>query len=116
MNTVFVVQSPDGKEIASAKEYGDLEVILSGKEDPQVALRRLHKHLRFFQPNDFLLLLGSPLNMAMAFNLACLFAGGKVNVLVWEREKYKYSIEHIAINEYFNTSVFESANGSAIGQ
>lgn len=102
---VFVVQDPDGKEIIEARQYGELHVILTGKEDTQTAMRKLRRALDNFQPQDFLLPIGKSINMGMAMIVAqrALEIGALepknvvLKCLIWRREAYSYTIENITI-------------------
>lgn len=102
---VFVVQDPDGKEIIEARQHGELHVILTGKEDTKTAMRKLHRALDDFQPQDFLLPVGKSINMGMAMIVAHRALELEVpsdkdvvlKCLVWRREAYNYIIENITI-------------------
>lgn len=100
MNKVFVVQNPDGKEINSATVHGELRVILTGRETLECAMEKLCKHLKHITPNDFLLLIGSPVSVGLAMHLALTFNEGKLKLLIWDREQYRYNIKEINITEY----------------
>lgn len=102
--TVFVVQDPDGKEIMLAKKYGTFSVILTGKESTEQAQFKLKRALLDFKPTDFLLPIGKSLNMGMAIHYAWealrsnkFYACSNLNVLIWRREEYDYSVESITL-------------------
>lgn len=99
MPIIYVVQDPDGKEIAVAREYGQLCVMLNGRETTGLAIEKLTSHLQSITRDDFLLQIGSPLNIGIATHLALLFNEGELNLLVWHRQTYKYNIEHITTYE-----------------
>ena len=100
--TVFVVQDPDGKEITLAAKYGKLHVILTGKESTDVALNKLHRVLSEMKPGDYLLPIGKSINMGIAIHFAwhylkinSLCNPVDLNILVWRREQYEYTVETI---------------------
>ncbi|TAK94337.1 hypothetical protein EPO05_06480 [Patescibacteria group bacterium] len=94
MRTVFVIQDVNGKNLLPAGEHGKLRVILSGREDPETAMSKLQDAMEGFTSIDFLLLIGSPINIALAAHIA-LRKLGSVNFLVWDRTNYRYNIERI---------------------
>lgn len=93
MNKVFVVQDPDGKEIALARPFGTFHVILTGKENTHEAELKLQKALRDFKSTDYLLPIGKSINMGLAIHYAIKACAGPVNVLIWRREQYDYTVE-----------------------
>ena len=99
MNRVFVIQDVHGKNLLPAKEHGALEVILSGRENPQDAEHKLRESLCRMTDQDFLLLIGSPLNIALASHIALSLLEGKINFLVWDRIHYIYQLERIELHE-----------------
>ena|SRR5438105_10414354 len=110
-HTVFVVQNPDGKEILPAGKFGRLHVILTGKEHPTMAFRKLREHMIAFKDTDFLLPIGSPLNIGLAMRVA-FEKSSTINVLVWDRQSYNYNVERIT-DECITKSAHATAN---IGQ
>ena len=97
-STVFVVQDPDGKEIMLAKRYGTFRVILTGKETTSQAITKLQEALVDFTPSDYLLPIGKSINMGLAVHMAIIACKGKpVNVLVWRRQQYDYTVETIQL-------------------
>jgi hypothetical protein len=95
MNRVFAICAPSGKNLEPAKDYGELTVMLDGNENPTVAQEKLFKHLRSFTSNDYLLLIGSPVLIAIACVLAFRISHPHVKLLVWNKENYKYNLERI---------------------
>jgi hypothetical protein len=96
---VYVVQDPEGKEIADARSFGTIRVILTGRESTSQAITVLQSTLKDFQEQDFLLLVGRSINMGLAVHLALTQTGGVLNLLVWHREHWAYTKETINIKE-----------------
>jgi len=94
-NTVYVVMDSPGKNLLPAREYGNLHVMLTGKENNQQAIVKLEHALRDIRPDDYLLLIGNPVFIALASHIAFTLCDGRVNLLVWDRESYSYNCEKI---------------------
>lgn len=96
---VYVVQDPAGKEILPASRFGKLQVILTGKEKTSLAVDKLAETLKNFKPDDYLLPIGSPVNVGVATHIAMLVNGGDIKMLLWDRENYAYNVEHITLHD-----------------
>lgn len=101
---VYVVQDPEGKEITDAREFGNIRVILTGRESTAQAIALLRSALKSFKPTDYLLLVGRSINMGLATHLALCQTGGVLNLLVWQREHWAYKVETINIHDNTNKS------------
>ena len=92
--TVFVVQESIGKNLSPAAQYGELDVLLSAHKSAAYSLaptiRTLRNKLRNFNDEDYLLLIGDPLAMAMASVIAAQFNGGKIKILKWNNKDHVY--------------------------
>ena len=99
MKTVFVIQDSSGKNLEPAKDYGDLLIMLTGREQNGEAATKLIKHLEDFDPcTDFLLLIGNPVFIALSMMILTDVAHEhrhKINLLIWDREHYIYRVEGI---------------------
>lgn len=96
---VWIVQDPCGKDITPARSYGELRVMLTGKESTFQAIHKLEAFLKDIQPQDYLLQIGLPINVGLATHFALLFTGGSINLLVWDRVRYTYNVEPIKTDE-----------------
>jgi len=96
MKTVFIIEDVKGKNFLPAKEFGDLRVILTGKEDVDQAMDKIRHTLVNMTADDYLLLVGSPIHIALASHYV-LKAFGRANFLVWCRDYYRYNCEEIRI-------------------
>lgn len=93
--TVFVIQDVNGKNLLPAREFGEICVILSGRESTDVAHLKLDTALSHMTTDDYLMLIGNPINIAIAAHLA-LSRLGTVRFLRWNRDNYNY-IEEVVI-------------------
>jgi hypothetical protein len=89
---VFVIQD-SGKNLSPAREYGEIEVILHRDATKDAGPIALHRKLREFRKDDFLLLIGHPIFIGLAMH-AVLQMYGSVNCLVWDKNHYCYNVEH----------------------
>lgn len=103
MPTVYVVQNVPGRNILPAARFGDLYILLDGDESPEEACKSLSRQLVKFQPEDFLLLIGSPVNIGMAVYYAKLAINkmvlereyqnpSRAQLLVWDKKHYSYLV------------------------
>jgi len=93
--TVFVVQEPDAsKNILSAMDFGDIEVVLPARENmmysPAPTVARIKHALRNFTDEDYLLLIGDPAAIGVAVHIALQNNRQKVKLLKWDKREYRY--------------------------
>ena len=103
---VFVVQQPTGRDrvtqairntmdLTPATEFGDLCFILKESDNPfkdiNTITRRVHHYLleRQYGPQDFLLLVGNPVLIAVVAAVAATHLD-KLQVLQWARSEGRY--------------------------
>ena len=79
--TVYVIQEVTGRNIASARQYGDFEVLLPSNT------------------NIMLLLIGDPAAIGVACSIAALFNRGRYNILKWDRQEGMYYPVFIDLNQ-----------------
>lgn len=100
MSTVYIVQDSFGKNLAPAREYGDMLIILD-RNDAQHTIdflvEKLRKKLSAITPQDYLLLIGDPIAIGIATSIALHNNCGILQVLRWDREHYKYDVKEIRI-------------------
>lgn len=94
MNNVYVIQNVNGKNLLPAKEYGAITILLTGKESRGKAISILQETLSSFQSDDYLLLIGDPVYIGIACYIV-MTAQKRVNVLVWDKQHYRYNKETI---------------------
>lgn len=97
MNTVHVIQDVPGKNILPAKDFGELRVILTGKETREEAICTITQHLlKTWEHGDYLLLIGNPIYIGVAFHVVAAMKR-EIPVLVWDRHQYKYNAESVIL-------------------
>ena len=101
---VYVVQEVKGRNILSAKEFGELKLLLP--EGSQIVLsaaptvRKLKTKLKDFCDEDYLLLIGDPAAIGLAWSIASDFNRGRYKCLKWDKiEATYYPIEFDLYNK-----------------
>lgn len=97
MATVYIVQDPETRNIEPARRFGQIVVILNGKETPTQAAHKLVRALDAMTEEDFLLLIGNPLFIGLACHVALTALGGQMQALVWDRKHLTYNIEKVEL-------------------
>jgi len=95
--TVYVVQDTQ-KDLQTAKQFGELHIILTWKdvrESVEHVVKKLDRKLANIRANDYLLLIGDPLAIGLALYTALEYTGGYINALKWDREKREYFVHII---------------------
>jgi hypothetical protein len=89
--TVYVVQRTE-HNFVPATDYGDIEFVALVNfpkfEDPQKHVDFMRSRLANFGSNDYLLVVGDPLNIGVA--MAILAQRGPFSVLKWDNMSAKY--------------------------
>lgn len=94
MNTVWVPQTTE-KNIDAARKFGQIEVILLKDHALESSVDTLTRTLLTeSKPDDYLLMIGSPLYIAVSYH-ALMTAHGKAKVLQWDRKQLKYIVIEI---------------------
>lgn len=92
MPKVFVTSEDPRLDFTPAMQYGDLVGVFPPGQvhlHPQVALFRARGILRLMKPEDYLLLSGDPVKIAICAAVAAEVAG-KVRMLKWNRHTMSY--------------------------
>ena len=107
--TIYIPQRPHPdywEDITNkAVKFGEVRIIL-GREQivptteraqrapwmitPEDAVTRLAKGMADFSPDDYILAIGDPVAVGIAFTLAARLTGGRVTVLKWDRQSAEY--------------------------
>ncbi len=97
--TVFVTQENPRADIVSATKWGELIPLSSSQEqvhlDPSRVVSQLKRKLQDFGDDDYLLAMGDPAIIGIAFAIASDRNNGRVKLLKWdkiERMYYEVSI------------------------
>lgn len=91
---VYVIQEVPGKNILSAGNYGEIVILLP--EDKQIifspgpTLYELKQKLFKFCDNDYLLLIGDPVAIALACMVAADNNRGSLKLLKWDKQERVY--------------------------
>lgn len=92
--TVYVVQEVPGRNIASARQYGEFELLLPSNAQIMLSaspsVRRMKKLLRGYTQEDYLLLIGDPAAIGVACSIAAQYNNGRYNILKWDRQEGTY--------------------------
>ena len=91
--TVYIPQVKD-YNVRSAEKFGDLKIMLPDRKQMILASGpltfELQKHLKDFNDNDYLLLIGDPAIIGLCCAIASDFNNGKFKVLKWDRNDKRY--------------------------
>lgn len=94
MPTVYVVSETLQHNIASALDYGKIEVILP--PNAQIAfsvaptVRRIQRKLEKFTDADYLLLIGDPSAIGICCAVAAFKNNGRFKCLKWDKHERRY--------------------------
>ena len=80
--------------VRSAEKFGELKILLPDRKQMILASGpltfELQKHLKDFNDNDYLLLIGDPAIIGLCCAIASDFNNGKYKVLKWDRNDKRY--------------------------
>ena len=93
-NKVFVAQANPRVDIVSATKWGEL-IPLAGHRDQlhinaDQIVKQLRNKLKCFNDDDWLLAIGDPAIIGVAFAIASSMNSGKVNILKWDKIERMY--------------------------
>ena len=92
--SVFVTQENPRVDIISATKYGDLEPLASPFDqvhlNPGRIVSQLRRKLQKFNDDDWLLAMGDPAIIGIAFALAASVNHGRINLLKWDKMERAY--------------------------
>jgi|TARA_R110000796_G_scaffold250576_2_gene379723 hypothetical protein len=88
------VQEVQGRNIASARQYGNFEVLLPSNTQIMLSaspsVRRMKSVLHDYKDGDYLLLMGDPAAIGVACSIAAFYNRGKYSILKWDRQEGLY--------------------------
>ena len=105
MSKVYVVQEVNGKNILPAQEFGEIKVLLPQGQiafDSEYSITKLFDKLKDITQEDYLLLIGDPVAIAIAAIIASDYTDGLFKLLKWDREHKKYFAVEINIGGDFS--------------
>tara|TARA_R100000742_G_C4279248_1_gene103348 strand:- start:5079 stop:5462 length:384 start_codon:yes stop_codon:yes gene_type:complete len=92
--TVYVVQEVQGRNIASARQYGEFKVLLPSNTQIMLSaspsVRRMKSILKDYKDGDYLLLIGDPAAIGVACSIAAFYNLGRYSILKWDRQEGLY--------------------------
>lgn len=95
MSKVFIVQETD-RNVQSAREYGELRVLLSYKDSKQELVKMyntLYARLTNIEYGDYILCIGDPIAIGLSVHIALNLIGDKeLNFLKWDKVQMKYAV------------------------
>lgn len=112
MSKVYIVQqqlmrSPDGKlvdkfrGVEKAEKFGELVYVLDPQAFPtkgmQFHVAKMQLAMKDFTEKDYILPIGNPIFIGMAFGIACAKTNGKVRALSWSRQHQEYVQTNVEI-------------------
>lgn len=91
MPRVYIVQEDHKKNFKAAEEFGEVSFLQPfGQVDIDIATRVIDAKLQDINEQDYLLLVGDPVLIAIAASLASDYLMGVYKVLRWDRKEAKY--------------------------
>jgi hypothetical protein len=90
---VYVVQEVNGRNILPAQKFGKIDVLLPQGQIaflPGPSIYKLNQKLKDFSDEDYLLLIGDPVAIALCAMVASSYNNGKVKFLKWDRQEGQY--------------------------
>tara|TARA_R100000963_G_C4537768_1_gene36292 strand:+ start:154 stop:513 length:360 start_codon:yes stop_codon:yes gene_type:complete len=95
--TVFITQENPKVDTLSARAWGHLDLLTSSFDqvhlDPGRIVSQMRRKLRHYNDEDWLLALGDPAIIGIAFAIASESNSGRINLLKWDkREKTYYPV------------------------
>jgi hypothetical protein len=92
--TVYITQELRGRDVTDATEFGDLEILIPAHNQAsystQPIIRTMTSNLYKFSDDDYLLLSGDPVSIALAAAIAAKYNRNRFKMLKWDRLENKY--------------------------
>ncbi len=92
--TVYVTQENPKVDIVSATQWGDLVPLASPFDqihmNPGRVVSQVRRKLKGFDDDDWLLAMGDPVIIGIAFAIAANANQGRVNILKWDKMEKTY--------------------------
>lgn len=98
MSTVYIVEPPHPSkfiDLTPAEDFGKVEVLFDRRDQslsPAPMVFHLRRQLKNFSDDDYIICLGDPSAVAIAFAVACDMnpAGDRAKLLKWDRKSKRY--------------------------
>lgn len=97
---VYLVQHDSRKNFTGALEYGSIEALLGEHEELDMfntrkIIDRLRLGLQQMTEDDYLIPMGNPVSIGIAFAIAAEVTGGCFNALKWDNQELRYFVSKI---------------------
>ena len=106
--TVYITQDAPSRSFSPARKHGELELLFPAKAQVLLSAmptyRKLQRAMKTFSDDDFVLLSGDPIIMALAINVALEANDGRAKILKWDRYLFDYGL--IEMNLYEKEDLF----------
>lgn len=98
--TVYLVQQDSRKNFTGALEYGSVEALLEEREELDMfntrkIIDKLRLGLRDMTKDDYLIPMGNPVSIGLAFAIAAETTKGCFNALKWDSQDLRYFVAKI---------------------
>lgn len=93
MAVVYVVQEVENRNLTPAASFGTVVTLLPPGQvsfSAGAVVHQLRQRLQKFTDKDYLLLIGDPVAIGLACAVAAQANNGRINLLKWDRQQYKY--------------------------
>lgn len=102
--TVYLVQQDSRKNFTGALEYGSVEALLDEREELDMFnSRKIIDKLRFglqrVTEADYIIPMGNPVSIGLAFAIAAELTGGCFNALKWDGQEMRYFVVKIDLRK-----------------
>ncbi len=92
---VYIIQEDPKKNTVGVLNYGSAEVLLTAYEEATMlnirdVVAKIRYGLRHMRPIDYLVCIGNPVSIGVAFAVAAEFTGGRFKVLKWDNQEKRY--------------------------
>ena len=98
---VFVTQENPKVDILAAMKWGELSALASPFDqvlmNPGRIVAEVRRKLKWFDDEDWLLAMGDPAIIGIAFAIAADVNSGRVNMLKWDKMEKSYYPVHITL-------------------
>lgn len=102
--TVYVVQDDSRKNMVGALQFGSVESLLKEREEATMfnipaITQQIRYGLRHMTPRDYILCIGNPASIGIAFAVAADICGGRFNLLKWDPQERRYWAASVDLNQ-----------------